>query len=124
MEEGLLLDGVGMDGAGISIDQAIIFAVPIFSHPANASLPSGDPASMGTELAPDLSCFKWSVKGREFRFDQPFFHRLGLRRLRDAKEAGCRCQTETCPKGFEEFPFRPCLAEKRGGMFHAYQNNP
>jgi hypothetical protein len=60
MKKRFLFNRIDMNRARISIDQAVIFSVVIFSHPADASLPLGHAATVRTQLAPDFSSVKWS----------------------------------------------------------------
>jgi hypothetical protein len=106
MEEGLLLDRVGMHRTGISINQTVIFSIPVFPHPAKSSLPPGDAALMGTELAPYVSSLKWCIKRREFRLDEPLLHPLGLRSLGRAGKTASGEKTKTLATELQNLPSR------------------
>jgi hypothetical protein len=55
MEKRFLLNRVWMKSTGIPVDQAEIFSVPVFPHPANPSFTPGNTASMRAELTLDFS---------------------------------------------------------------------
>ncbi len=64
MIEGFLLDGVYVNRAGISIDQAVVLSIPIFTDPAEAPLSWGNDAFPGAQPALDASFFQRNEIGR------------------------------------------------------------
>lgn len=48
MEEGLLLNRIQMDSAGIAVHEAVILPIPVLTDSAIASFPVGNAASPGT----------------------------------------------------------------------------
>jgi len=86
MEERFLFNWVWMNGTGISIDQAVIFPVPVFPHPANASLPFGHTAAVRAQFTLDFSSLQRSEKGRKYCLNEALFGHLCLRGFRKSKE--------------------------------------
>ena len=64
MIKGFLLDGVYVNRAGISINQAVVFSIPIFTDPAEAPLSSGNNALPRAQLALDAPFFQRHEIGR------------------------------------------------------------
>jgi hypothetical protein len=61
MVEGLLLDGINVDSAGVAVDHGIELAISVLSHTALPAVPLGDDAAPGTELAFDVVAGMGSV---------------------------------------------------------------
>jgi hypothetical protein len=55
MGERFFLNRIEMNRTGISIDEAVIFPVPVFPHPANTSFPFSHAASVRAQFALNLS---------------------------------------------------------------------
>jgi hypothetical protein len=95
MKKRLLFNRIDMNRTGISVDQAVIFPIAIFSHLANASLPLGHPATVRTQLALDFSSVERSEIGRQFRLDESLRGRLCAGPWK-AKETGGGEHAEAC----------------------------
>jgi hypothetical protein len=90
MRKRFLFDWIQMSGAWVSIHEAIVFSIPVFSDSARASFPFRDAASLGAQLTLDFTPAERSKKGREFRHDQASLTHLGLRGLMGEKSGDTR----------------------------------
>jgi hypothetical protein len=105
MEKRLLLNGVQMNCAGVSIDQAVIFSIPVLTHPAKTSFPLGNMAPLRAQFTLDFSSTQGSEIGRELCLNETLFARLRSQGLWKTEELRGRNHTETRPTKLQEFPF-------------------
>ena len=67
-----------MNRAGIPVNHAVIFPIPVLADPAKTPLSLWNTASFRTEFALDVAPAEWDEVGREFGFDQPLLLSLSL----------------------------------------------
>ena len=95
-----------MNGAGISVNQAVVFPSPILTHSTKTPFPPGNTAPPWAQFTLDLSTIQGSEIGGELCLDEAFGGHLcpqGFRKTQDVSEAK---STETRPAKFQELPFR------------------
>jgi hypothetical protein len=105
MEKRLLLNRIQMNCAGVPVDQAVIFSIPVLTNPAKTSLPLGNTAPLGAKFTLDLSSIQGSEIGRELCLNETLFARLRSQGLWKTEELRGRNHTETRPTKLQEFPF-------------------
>jgi hypothetical protein len=74
-----------MNGTGISIDQAVIFSISVFSYSAKASLSFGYATVVRTQLTLDFSSLQRSEIRRKLCLDEPFLRHLCMGGFRKAE---------------------------------------
>ena len=77
MEEGFFFNRVQVDGAGVAVHQAVIFALPVLPDATFAPVAGRDLAVPGTELALHQALVHLAVEGGRMRRDQAVAQRLG-----------------------------------------------
>jgi hypothetical protein len=76
MEKGFFLNRIEMHRTGISINQAIIFSLPIFPDSADPPLSLGHPATVRTQFALNFSSLERGEIGGQLCFDEALFRPL------------------------------------------------
>jgi hypothetical protein len=79
MEEGFLLDRIQMNCTGVSVDQAIIFSIPIFTNSTKTPLSFRNTAPFRAKFALDLSSIQRGKIRRELCLDEALLGYLCLR---------------------------------------------
>ena len=123
MEERFLFNWVWMNGTGISINQTVIFSIPVFPHPANPSLSLGNAAAVRAQFTLDFSSLQWSEIGRKFCLDKPLLSHLCAGGLRQAKEIGDGEHAETCPAQPQKLSFCKSGIAYRFGLHQLFKAN-
>jgi hypothetical protein len=87
MVERFFLDGVYVHRARVSVDQAVIFSVPVLPHPAESPLPGSHEAFPRTELALYSLVAQGEKIGRELGSEEAFLFPLGQDMGRDPRHS-------------------------------------
>jgi hypothetical protein len=95
-----------MEGARIRVDQAVVFPIPVLTHPANTPFPCGNTALLGAEFALDPSSAQGGEIGGELCLDEAFRGHLCPCVLRKTEKRWEGERTKTRPAHLQEFPFR------------------
>lgn len=88
MIKGLFLNGIHVNGAGIAVDEAVIFAAAILPDPAESTFPLLHKAGAGTQFTADHTAIERCEKAGEFRPYKTSACDLGTRRS-DRNKKGC-----------------------------------
>ena len=89
-----------MNCTGVPIDQAVIFPIPVFTNPANASFSLCHAAAVRAQFTLDFSSPQRSEIGRKFCLNETLLRHLCTGSLRKAEEVGGGEYAETCPTKF------------------------
>ena len=80
VEEGFFFNGVQVDGAGVAVHQAVIFALPVLPDAAFPPVSGQNLAVPGTELALHQALVHLAVEGGRMGRHEAVLHRLGAGR--------------------------------------------
>jgi hypothetical protein len=114
MKEGFLLNRIQMNCAGVSVDQAIIFSISIFTNSTKTPLSFGNTASFWAKFALDLSSIQRSKIRRELCLDEALLGYLCPRGLWEAEEMSCGEHTKTCSTKLQKPPL--CQVRSRNPL--------
>jgi hypothetical protein len=88
MGERFFLNRIEMNRTWNSINEAVIFPVAVFPHPANTSFPFSHAASVRAQFALNLSSLQWSKIRREFSLNKALLSHLGMGNFWKTEERG------------------------------------
>src|SRR4030042_3387138 len=94
-----------MNGTGISINQAVIFSIPVFTNPAYASLSLCHTAPMGTQFTLNFSSLQRSEIRRKLSLDEPLLSYLSVGSFRETEEIGSGEGAKARPTKPQKIPF-------------------
>ena len=77
VEEGFFFNGVQVDGAGVAVHQAVIFALPVLPDAAFPPVSGQNLAVPGAELALHQALVQLAGEGGRMGRNQAVLHRLG-----------------------------------------------
>ena len=86
VKERFLLNGIEMNRAGVSVDQAVVFSISVFTDPAEPPLSLRHTAMSRAEGALDVSTLEGGEEGREFGLYEAFLRGLGVGDRRAPRE--------------------------------------
>jgi hypothetical protein len=88
MGERFFLNRIEMNCTGISVDQAVIFPIPVFPHSADPSFPLGHATPVRAQFALNFSSFQWSKIRRKLCLNEAFLSHLGAGSFWKTEERG------------------------------------
>jgi hypothetical protein len=106
MEEGFLLDRIQMNCTGVSVDQAIIFSIPILTNSTKTPFPFGNAAPFRAQFALYLSPIQGSEVRREFCLNEALLRYLCPCGFWKTEEMCSGKNTETRSAKLQKLPLR------------------
>jgi hypothetical protein len=95
-----------VNGAGIPVNQTVIFSPLILSDFTKTPFPLGYTAMLGTKFTLDLSPLKGLKIRGELFLNKALFGHLCTQDLRKTENVSGEKDTEAPPANLQEFPFR------------------
>lgn len=96
MEKGFPLDRVQMNGAGIPVDEAVTFPIPILADATKTPFALRKPAPFGAQFTLDLPSIQGGEVGRELCLDEALRGRLCPDNVGKTEEVSSAENGETC----------------------------